>query len=333
MHVLFGPRHFRDVDQALDAGLKLDERAVVGDVGDAALEARADRIFGLDPLPRIVEQLLHAERDAVGLVVDLDDLDLDLLADIENLGRMIDAAPGDVGDVEKAVDAAEIDERAVVGDVLDRAVDDLALFEILHQLLALLGAGLFQHGTARNDDVAAPAIHFQNLERLRIVHQRRNIADRADIDLRARQEGDGAVEIDGKAALDLIEDDAGDLFVVLERLFELAPAFLPPRLVAREHRFAERIFDALQIDLDGIADLDLAGAAGTRELAQGHPALGLEADIDDGHVLLDPDNRPFDDGSFLQVTVAERFVDHAGEVFARRRGGRYLSHEHSEPRD
>src|SRR5258708_40191095 len=94
---LLGPRHFRDVDQALDAGLELDEGAVVGDVGDAALEARADRIFGLDALPRIVEQLLHAERDAVGLVIDLDDLDLDLLADIEHLRRMIDAPPADVG--------------------------------------------------------------------------------------------------------------------------------------------------------------------------------------------------------------------------------------------
>jgi hypothetical protein len=107
----------------------------------------------------------------------------------------------------------------------------------------------------------------------------------------------------------------------------------PPRLVARKHRFAERILDAFQINLDGIADLDLGGAAGAREFAQRHPAFGLQADIDDGHVLLDPHDRPFDDGSLLQVTIAKRFLDHAGEVFARRRGGRYLSHEHSEPRD
>ena len=90
-----------------------------------------------------------------------------VLADIEHLGRMIDAAPGDVGDVQQAVDAAEVDERAVVGDVLDHAVDDLTLFEVLHQFLALLGARLFQHGAARDDDVAAAAIHLQNLERLR----------------------------------------------------------------------------------------------------------------------------------------------------------------------
>jgi hypothetical protein len=118
------------VDQALDARLQLDERAVVGDVGDAAMNLRLDRVLGLDALPRIVLQLLHAERDAVRLVVDLDDLDLDHLADGQHLGRVVDAAPGDVGDMQQAVDAAEIHERTVIGDVLDHAVDDLALFEV-----------------------------------------------------------------------------------------------------------------------------------------------------------------------------------------------------------
>src|SRR6266487_3012890 len=195
MHVLLGPRHLRDVDQALDAGLELDEGAVVGDVGDPALVAGADREFRLDALPGVLQQLLHAERDTVGLVVDLDDLHLDLLPDVEHLGRVVDAPPGDVGDVEEPVDAAEVDEGAVIGDVLHHPVDHLALFEVLHQLLALLGPGLFQHGAPRHHDVAAAAIHFEDLERLRHVHQRSDVADRPDIDLAARQEGDGAIEI------------------------------------------------------------------------------------------------------------------------------------------
>src|SRR4029077_16076540 len=130
---------------------------------------------------------------------------------------------GDIGDVQEAVDAAEINERTVIGDVLDHAVDDLTFFEVLPQFLALLGAGLFENRAARHHDVAAAAIHLENLERLRIVHQRCNVADRADIDLRARQEGDRAVEIDSEAALDLIEDDAVHLLVVVEGLLELAP--------------------------------------------------------------------------------------------------------------
>src|SRR6202161_2605170 len=245
VHVLLGPRHFRNVDQAFDARLQFDERAVVGDVGDAAGEARIERILRLDALPRIVQELLHAERAAVGFVIDLDDLHLHRLADGQHLGRVVDPAPGDIGDMQQAVDAAEVDERTVIGDVLDDTVDDLTFFEILHQLLALLGAGLFQHGTARHHDVAAAAIHLQDLERLRIVHQRCDVADRADVDLGARQEGDRAVEVDGEAALDLVEDDAVHLLVIVEGLFQLAPALFAARLVARQHGLAQRILDTV----------------------------------------------------------------------------------------
>ena len=168
--VLLGPGHLGDVDQALDARLQLHERAVVGDVGHAALELGVDRVAGGDALPRIGQQLLDAERDAVRLVVDLDDLDLDRLADGHDLGRMVHAAPRHVGDVQQAVDAAEIDERTVLGDVLDDAVDDLTLFEVGHELGALLGAALFEDGAARHDDVAAAAIHLEDLERLRRAH-------------------------------------------------------------------------------------------------------------------------------------------------------------------
>ena len=306
------------MDQAFDARLQFDERAVVGDVGDAAGEARIERILRLDALPRIVQQLLHAERNAVGLVVDLDDLDLDGLADGQNLGRVIDPAPGDVGDVQQAVDAAEVDERTVIGDVLDHAVDDLTLFEVLHQFLALFGAGLFENRAARHHDVAAAAIHLEDLERLRIVHQRSDVADRADIDLRARQEGHRAVEIDGEAALDLVEDDAVHLLVVVEGLLELAPAFLAARLVARQHGFAERILDAVEKHLDLVADLEFAFLAGAGEFAQRHAAFGLQADVDDGHVLLDRNNDALDDGAFLQIAAGKALVEHRGKIVAGR---------------
>ena len=49
------------MDQAFDARLQLHEGAVVGDVGDLALELRAHRIFGGDAFPGIGLQLLHAQ--------------------------------------------------------------------------------------------------------------------------------------------------------------------------------------------------------------------------------------------------------------------------------
>jgi hypothetical protein len=93
--------------------------------------------------------------DAVALVVDADDLHLDGLADGEHFGRVVDPAPGDVGDVQQAVDAAEVDERTVVGDVLDHAVDNLALFELLDDLAERCSARLSSR-IARRDTTMLP---------------------------------------------------------------------------------------------------------------------------------------------------------------------------------
>src|SRR3712207_8937727 len=47
---------------------------------------------------------------------DVEDLDGDLLADLDHLGRVVDVLPGQLGDVHEAVHAAEVDERAEVDD-------------------------------------------------------------------------------------------------------------------------------------------------------------------------------------------------------------------------
>ena len=108
------------MDQAFDALLDLDERAVVGDVGDLAEHAGVGRVAARDVLPRIRAELLEAEADALALAVELEDAHVDLVADVDDFGRMLDALPRHVGDVQQAVDAAEVHERAVVGEVLDR---------------------------------------------------------------------------------------------------------------------------------------------------------------------------------------------------------------------
>jgi hypothetical protein len=108
------PRHLADVDQPFDARFELHERAVVGQADDLAAHARADRIAIHHVRPRIGDELLVAERDALGRRIVLEHDHVDLVVDLEELGRDADAAPRHVGDVEQAVDAAEIDERAVV---------------------------------------------------------------------------------------------------------------------------------------------------------------------------------------------------------------------------
>src|SRR5262249_46970938 len=87
------------------------------------------------------------------------------------------------------------------GDVLDHAFADFALLQLPDDFSAFRRTALFEHSAARDDDVAALTIHFQDRERLHDVHQRADVTHGTDVDLAARQERVGAAEIDGEAAL------------------------------------------------------------------------------------------------------------------------------------
>ena len=88
--------------------------------------------------------------------------------------------------------------------------------------------------------------------------------------------------------------------------------------VRLEVSFTKRIFDPVKKNLDFIADLQVVLAAGAVEFTQRHPPLGLQADIDDSHVLFNGNNRALDDGAFLQVAAGKGFVKHRGEIVAGR---------------
>src|SRR3546814_663474 len=137
-----------------------------------------------------------------------DDLYADGVANVDHLIRVIDPLVAKIRDVQQAINAAQVNKGAIIGDVLDHALDNLAFMQGLDKAAALLGAGFFQDGPARNHDVATAAIHFEDLERLGDVHERCYVAHRTNIDLAAGKESDGAVQIDSEAALDAAEDHA-----------------------------------------------------------------------------------------------------------------------------
>src|SRR5207245_11538864 len=104
--------------------------------------------------PRSLLLLLVPELSPSGLAVYAEHHDLDLVADLEDLRGMTHAAPAHVGHVQEAVDPAEVDERPVVGDVLDGAGEHHSLGEDLERMLLLLLTLLLEDRPAREHDVA-----------------------------------------------------------------------------------------------------------------------------------------------------------------------------------
>ena len=199
--------------------------------------------------------------------------------DAEQLRGMRDAAPRHVGDVEQPVDAAQIDERAVVGDVLDHAAEDLALGQRVERVLLLLGVLLFEEHLAREHDVAALLVDLDDPHPQLLAAQRVEVADGTHVDLRAGEERADA-DVHREAALDPLDDAADDDLALGIGLLDFVPDLHLLGFFTREHHVTFAVLGALEQHVDDVAGLhgDLAGLVD--ELVDGNDPLGLVADVD-----------------------------------------------------
>src|SRR5207245_2855738 len=102
------------------------------------------------------------------------------------------------------------------------------------------------------------------------------------------------------------DDRAHDRLALGEHAFQAGPGFFAAGLVAADHRFAHRVLDPLEIDLDRVADADRGLAVdGRAEFLHRDAAFGLQADVHDHEVLLDAHDLAVDHLAFDQVAAGE----------------------------
>ena len=300
------PRKFGNVDEAFDAALDFDERTVGQELGHAALDALTDRVLALDIFPWVIRHLLEAERNTLFLAIDIEDDDVDGLADVKQLGRMVDAAPRHVGDVEKAVHALKVDEGTEVGEVLDRTGDLVADLDGLEELLTKLGALGFDDFAAGKDDVLALVVDLDDFELVDIADVLVEVLRRDDVDLRARKECLDS-DIDGEAAFDDALDLAADESAVLEHLDDFFPVLFVGGFLFREDNHALVVFKFLEKDFDLVADFNFL----VLEFVGRDGSFGFVADVDEDDLRADFENRALDDRSFAEF--AEFGIDQVAQ--------------------
>src|SRR6202012_3637246 len=101
-----------DVHQALDALFDADERTERHQLGDLARNDLADSVSAGEVPPRVFLSRLERQRNPLAVHVNVEHLDGDLVADLDNLGRVVDVLPRQLGDVHQTVHTAEVDKRA-----------------------------------------------------------------------------------------------------------------------------------------------------------------------------------------------------------------------------
>ena len=279
--------------QALDARLQFHERAVGHQVDHLAFDLGADGVFLLDAVPGIGQLLLEAQADPFLLAVDVQHHHVNVLAHLEDFRRVADPAPAHIGDVEQTVDAVEVDERAEIGDVLDRALADVARGHLGEEFLAALQPFLFDQFAPGQDDVLAFLVDLDDLEIVSIAHILGEVLGGDDINLGRGQEGLDA-DVDEQAALDDRLDLAADRAAFVADGQDPLPVLLEFGFLLGQDHHAFAVLELLNQHVDlvaGLHDLDVV------KFAPGDDALALVADIDED--LLGTN---FDDDAFDNIT-------------------------------
>ena len=211
------------MDQALYARSDLYERAVIGHNHYAAFHLVTHLQVGVQCIPRVSRKLFQAQCDTFFRIVEVEDYDVELLVELDDLFGMVHSAPAQVGDVDQAVYAAQVDEYAVRGDVLDGTFEDLAFFELRHDLLLLCFELGFDQRLVRYDHVAELLVDLHDLELHGLVYVNIVVADRFHVNLRAGQERLDAEYVDDHTALGAALDVTLDNLVFLQSLVDTIP--------------------------------------------------------------------------------------------------------------
>ena len=161
----------RNVDQAVNARYDLSECAERHELEDLNLSNRTDVVLGLEYVPRIVLLALVAEGDLLVFLIQTDNEYLYLVANRNDLGRVLDAAPRQLGDVNHAVHAADVYECAVGSQGLNGAVVLVADLDGVPDLLSSSLASLLLDLTDRTNNALALTVDLGDIEGLLGLYQ------------------------------------------------------------------------------------------------------------------------------------------------------------------
>src|SRR5438093_587799 len=213
---------------------------------------------------------------------------------------MPDAAPRHVGHVEEPVDAAEVDEGAVVGDVLHRALEDDALLQHLERLGLERRALALEDRSPGHHHVPARAVELEDGEATALADVAVEVARRPEVGVRAGEER-GHADVHLEPALHLADDRPFDRTVALVGLLDLAPDLELLGLVPREDDVARLGVARLEVDVDLVALVHGELAVAGHELVDRDGALGLVADVDRDGVAPDQDDPAGDHLALLRA--------------------------------
>ncbi|VVN58714.1 hypothetical protein PS685_02892 [Pseudomonas fluorescens] len=247
--------------------------------------------------------MLQAQGNTIAFAIIFQNLDIDLVANVDDFGRMLDTLPSHVSDVQQAINATQIDECAVIGEVFDDTFNLLTFLQRFQQSFTLGGVLCFQHAATRNNYVVALLVQLDDLEFQLFAFQVRSIAHWTNVNQRTWQERTDAVNVDSEAAFNLTVDNALDHFFCCEGCFQNDPAFSALGFFTGQFGFAKAVFDRVQRNVNFITDVDVQFASVVVELLQRDEAFRLQTSVNGNptSLVIDINDDSGDDRASLKI--------------------------------
>ncbi len=296
-----------DMKQGIDAGLKLNKRAKIGHPGNFAGDDRAGCILLSSTDPGILLRELQGKGDLCSL--DVLDQDAELLADLEDLLGILDAAPAHLGNVQQSVCTAQIDESTEICDILDSTLDCIAGVDGLEEL-TLHFLALCNEKLLAVTNISAPVRIVLGDHELNILSEILAQVSLISIgDKACRDEYSDFLNNNAQTAgKDLCDLGSENFLVVVRFLNALVAAVCREALVGKDD-LAVSVIHFQNLDFKFVAyvqDFCEINRMIVRVLIPGENAVGLCADIQDRLIGLDVDDLSLD---YLSgVNGLERFV-------------------------
>ena len=244
--------------------------------------------------------LLDRQRDAPTVEIDVDDLDPQLLAALDDLLGRLDVVDRHLGDVHETLDAlAHLDERAEGHELRDPSVDELADLVAGRELLPRVLLGRLE----RERDALAGQVDVEDLHRDLVahLHDGGRVVDVLPRQLGHVDETVHATEVHERTEVDDRGDHTGADLAGLQVREEVVALFALGLLevrAPREHDVVAVLVELDDLALERPADERLQVAHAT-EVDEGCRQEAAQADVDDEAALDDLDDRTGDDALLL----------------------------------
>ena len=321
--------HLGDVDEALNAVAKVNKCTEGNKLGDSALDDSVNWVLGNKYTPWILGSLLKTKGDTLTVKVNVENLNLNLLANLNNLRWVVNVVPRKLGNVNQAVNAAKVNKCTKLNDGGNSTLELHANLELAQDVLTLCLTSLLKNNAARKNNVVAVAIHLDNTSLNTSAHECTKILDATKVNKGCRQEATEA-NVKNQAALNNLNNLALNGLTSVELILNCLPSTLVLSTLLGENQTALFVLFLENKSLDVLTqgdDLCRVNVFTNRKLTSRNNALRLVANVYEDLIALNLDDGAVDKISLIKVgdSAVDQAVHFLIGNFIQREDGRVLN--------